>query len=338
MADRAAARKSRKGGRPFGSLGRAVAWSALVSLLLLKSVDPWPLELLRNATFDWLERSRSQLSVDAPVSVVDIDDASLQRLGQWPWPRRLLADLVDRLASAGASLVVFDMVFAEPDRLSPADDVAFAAALGRLPSVGGLALIQNQMASRLPARAGFALSGPDPGPHLPSFAGAVVPLAEFSSAFAGCGALNGLPDRDGKFRRMPLLFSVNGGLYPSVVAETVRLLKGETTYRVKTAGGSGEGSLHADSGVVALHFGRAESAVTIPTDANGAMLLRQDRFPAGRVVPAWRVLDTAENADAFARRIVIIGSSAFGLADMGRAVSGPIPGVEFHAQALRQLD
>ena len=84
--------------------------------LLVFLWDPLPLQVLRNAIFDQYQRWQPRDYVDAPVRIIDIDDESLKRLGQWPWPRTRIAALTARLQEAQAAVIGFDIVFAEPDR------------------------------------------------------------------------------------------------------------------------------------------------------------------------------------------------------------------------------
>ncbi len=105
--------------RQFG-IARAVCVLLLFALVPLRVADPLPIEELRVRTFDLFQVLRPREQTIRPVVIVDIDEASLKDIGQWPWPRTIVADLVTRLREAGAVAIGFDVVFAEPDRLSPA--------------------------------------------------------------------------------------------------------------------------------------------------------------------------------------------------------------------------
>ena len=87
--------------------------------LVLYLLDPLPVQVARYAVFDQFQRWQPRQYTPAPVRIIDIDEASLARLGQWPWPRTRMAALLERLQAAQAKVVVFDSVFAEPDRTSP---------------------------------------------------------------------------------------------------------------------------------------------------------------------------------------------------------------------------
>jgi len=99
--------------------GRTLALICLVGFLALRAFDPVPFEPLRNALFDTLQVLKPRAWQDLPVIIVDIDEHSLAEYGQWPWPRNLVADLVDRITATNPLAIGFDILFAEPDRYSP---------------------------------------------------------------------------------------------------------------------------------------------------------------------------------------------------------------------------
>src|SRR5690349_18377133 len=104
--------------RRFG-LTRAICVLLLFALVPLRIVDPPPLEEVRLRTFDFYQILRPRQTVARPAIIVDIDEASLKDIGQWPWPRTIVADLVTQLTQLGAVAIGFDVIFAEPDRMSP---------------------------------------------------------------------------------------------------------------------------------------------------------------------------------------------------------------------------
>src|SRR5690242_16197952 len=112
-------KKIRRLGKKFG-LGRAVCLVLLAALVALRIWNPQPLEELRLRTFDTYQKLAPRpLMPSAPAVILDIDEPSLSAFGQWPWPRTLIADLVAKLTNLGAAAIAFDIIFAEPDRLSP---------------------------------------------------------------------------------------------------------------------------------------------------------------------------------------------------------------------------
>src|SRR5947209_14391991 len=106
-------------GRRFTS-ARALCLALLCALIFLRITNPAPLEELRLRTFDMFQVLKPRVATQRPVVIIDIDEQSLRKLGQFPWPRTRIADMVTRLTRLGAAAIAFDIVFAEPDRLSPA--------------------------------------------------------------------------------------------------------------------------------------------------------------------------------------------------------------------------
>src|SRR5579872_5985490 len=104
--------------RQFG-VARVVCTLLLLALVPVRVADPRPLEELRLRTFDLFQVLHPREQRARPVVIIDIDEASLKEIGQWPWPRTVVADLVTRLTALGAAAIGFDAVFPEPDRLSP---------------------------------------------------------------------------------------------------------------------------------------------------------------------------------------------------------------------------
>src|ERR1700735_3187120 len=108
-------------GRKFG-YARLICVALLIGLAALRIADPGPIEELRARTFHTFQRIEPRVKTARPVTIVDIDETSLAKLGQWPWPRTRIADLVNNLTRLGAVVIAFDVIFSEPDRLNP--DVA----------------------------------------------------------------------------------------------------------------------------------------------------------------------------------------------------------------------
>src|SRR5690606_32291626 len=156
----------------------------VLGLMGLRAADPYPIQVVREIAFDLYQRLQPRdIPTDAPVRVIDVDEASLASIGQWPWSRDHLATLVNRLTELGASAIVFDMLFPEPDRMSPQRlaarlpqidattlpdyDTLFATALAGGPTILGLSRIPAGPPLRELPRSGFAFSGSDPLPALP---------------------------------------------------------------------------------------------------------------------------------------------------------------------------
>ena len=321
----------------------------------LRVADPAVLVDLRGTVFDFFQSMMPREYVPAPVRIVDLDDESLEKLGQWPWPRNTLARLVDQIQAMGAAVIVFDIVFAEPDRTSPTRvfeqwtdappvrelgknlpdyDRIFADSLRKGRVVTGFALV-NRPTPRAPAlKAGFATAGDDPRLFLPIHTGSVTTLPELEAAAAGNGALNFTPGQDGVIRRVPMLLRLGDTIYPTLVAEALRVAQGASSYLVKSSGASAKVSFGAHTGITTVRVG----AIPVPTDSQGQVWIHYTRAVPQRYIPAWKLLAGQVHPDAVKGFIVLVGSSAAGLQATGFSPLGNvIPGVEIHAQAIEQI-
>ncbi|MBZ0211435.1 MAG: CHASE2 domain-containing protein, partial [Hyphomicrobium sp.] len=227
------------------SVHALLAAALLFVAVLLRVADPEPVSRLRLSVFDtYLDLSPRALDASLPVRIVDIDDASLARIGQWPWPRTRLAEIVDRLKADGARTITLDLILAEPDRWSasefaklfatepdlaplidkaaalPSNDERLAAAIRSAQSIIGLAGETAGDDAPPKPHAHFAIAGDDPLQFVPRFRGTVQSLTLLTDAAKGIGAVNWLPERDQVVRRVPLLLSIAGTLYPSLPLET----------------------------------------------------------------------------------------------------------------------
>jgi adenylate cyclase len=271
---------------------------------------------------------------DTPIRIVDIDEDSLKKIGQWPWPRTLVAQLIDRLREAGASVIAFDIDFAEPDRTSPKlllplmaqngvgsaeaerllaalpdPDQRLAEAMGTVPTVTGF-ILTNHGETRPPVpKAGFAFAGDDPLGHVDSFPAAVVNLPALEDAAAGNGFLNQYTDWDHVVRRVPLILKFGDQPYPSLAAEALRLAFGGRGYIGRAAGANAEKNFGENTGLTAIRIGR----LTVPTDAAGRVWLHYAPPRPDRLVSAAEVLAGSFDPALFADHIVLVGTSAAGV-------------------------
>lgn len=330
----------------------------LAAGLLVMGTDPGPLRDARNGLFDLYQRAAPRpYDPDLPVRIVDVDEASLARIGQWPWPRATVAQLVERLTDLGAAAIAFDMVFAEPDRLDPAavagllpedvrapvqaalagregNDEKLARRLGAGPSVLGAVLTDARAGGVYPAKWGLATAGDDPGVFLPRFSGAVAPLPALAAAAWGIGALNWLPDRDQVVRRVPLLLGLEGKIVPGLGAEALRVAQGASTYVVRASNASGDAGFGTQSGITAVRIG----ALEVPTDAQGEVRVRFTPTAPRRFLSAASVLDGTVARSEVDGRIILVGTSAAGLMDTrATPLDAAVAGVEVQAQLIEHV-
>ena len=332
-----------------------VPFAALALALGLHVRAPRLVENLRFQVFDTYQRLSPRPYTSVPVVIVDIDDASLRRIGQWPWPRTRVADLVHRLHEAGAAVIGLDIILSEPDHTSPENvlpvwvtteamerirdalerlpehDAILADAVRRAPVVTGFALIGEPNDMHLPRPYAIEIDGPSPLPVLPGFAGAVANLPRIDSGALGAGGLNFLPAVDGVLRRVPLLLRRGEDILPSFSLEMLRVLLGAEGYEIRVEEAGVEGAPPAIGEV-------AVGGLVVPTDDAGRMWLHYARPETRRSVPAWQVLAGEIADDVFAGHVATVGTSAVGLKDLrATPLDLAAPGVSVHTAALEQM-
>ncbi len=334
--------------RKFG-VARAACMVLLFALVPLRVMDPRPLQELRLRTFDLFQVLRPRAQTEFPVVIVDIDEASLKEIGQWPWPRTMLADLITHITELGAVAIGFDIIFAEPDRMSPAIaeqsfrgiDPETRAKLDSLPSnddvfaeaikhsrivVGqaGAATPTPRAQSEMALQTGFAVRGPDPSPYLVTFPGLLRNVLPLEEAAAGRGLFSINPENDGLIRRVPVIMEAQDMLVPSLTMEMLRVVTHSSAILVRTD----------VAGVQAV----AVPGLEVPTDLNGQFWVHFNKHNPARYVSAKDVLQGKLPTDRLRGRLVLIGTSATGLLDLKTTpLDAAIPGVEVHAQILESV-
>jgi adenylate cyclase len=332
--------------------GRLVALGILIVVLVVRGIDPAPAHLLRLRGFDLLQELFPRSAQDEPIAIVDIDEASLDALGQWPWPRTILADLVDRLTGLGAAVIGFDVFFPEPDRTSPGRiaetarglDEATRAALARLPSndrifaealqrsrvvLGATAnqgTVGNTDADAAPKAPLVKLGiggGHDPEHYLKAYRGITRAIPELDAAAAGVGMETVEPEFDTVVRQVPLVFAIRGQLFPALSFDMLRVLTGESV-AVRTG----------DYGIEEMMVGEH----AIPTDQHGRVWVHFAPHESNLYVSAKDILAGTVDPARIRDKLVLIGTSAPGLIDNKTTpLDAALPGVEVHAQLLETI-
>lgn len=328
----------------------------LALALEINHLNPALLQTLRLSVFDTLLIRHPRPYTPLPVKIVDIDDESLRRLGQWPWPRTQVAEMVKRLGDAGAATIAFDIVFAEPDKTSPNQllplwqkegvlkelptdglpdhDAVLAEAIGNANVVTGFVLNEQITMAKPKSKAGIAVAGESPEALLDRFTGAVTTLPELEASASGNGALNSIPERDGIIRRIPLILGFGRTMFPTLSAEALRTAQGAKSYLLKAAGASGEETMSGQGGMVSMKIGQ----FTVPTDGSGKFWIHYTDYTDERYLPAWKLFEPEFDTSQVEGNIILIGTSAAGLKDIRATPLNPATsGVEVHAQAIEQV-
>ncbi|MCI5077200.1 adenylate/guanylate cyclase domain-containing protein [Oricola sp.] len=328
--------------------------SLILAMTMLRGADPWPIAGLRMSYFDFLQRLDPRPPADTPVRIVDVDEDSLAAIGQWPWPRSVLADLVDQLNAQGAAVVAFDALFAEPDRYSPANllsqpgvaellprdidradfsrfdtDTRLAEASTTMPTVFGIAATTSSSPALQYDKAGFVQIGQAPADGLIALSSTTPLLPELQAAASGIGNINVDPlSEGGVIRRVPLLWRTPTGPLPSLSIEALRVALGVSTVLVN-------GSPDIEAVTESLQIGEFE----VPTTDDGQFWVRFRHDDPAFYVSAKDVLENPEKSRPLVEgQIVFVGTSAAGLLDIRTTALGEnVPGVSIHAQIVEQI-
>ena len=267
--------------------------TALITLFVISFVgwsDPFVKETLRLKSFDLIQQYDTP-TLSSDIAILEIDEKSIEKYGQWPWKRTVIADMIWQLRDAGAGVIILPILFSEEDRLD--GDLSLAQALAG----NGVVIAQTgtSQTNKNAVPRGVAKIG-DPLPWLFEWDGMLGPIEILGMNADGVGVISTVPEIDGVVRRLPLLMRVGEEIFPSIAMETIRVATGDPSYQVKTQEG----------GITAM---RVPSYPTIKTDTFGRIWLRYNKeFPT--------LSASSDEYDSLAGKTVIIGATAEGLSSI----------------------
>jgi adenylate cyclase len=295
----------------------------LAAFCILIGLEPPPLGAVRDALFDGYQRLMPRERHSAPATIVEIDERALDERGQWPWPRSVVAELIDRIAAARPAAIGVDILFVEPDRSSPTSDAVLAHALQGQNAVLGIAGLEyRDRRYPFPPQAAPARVASKRDLPLRRFDGHLQSRPEINRAAAGRGLLSS--DSKGVVRRVPLLARIGQVIVPALSVEMLRVATDTPLLRIADGGGE--------------NLQLAVANASIPLQADGSLYIYYGRTDPGRFVSAEDVLAGTARADLLKDKLVLIGVTGLGLLDYQMTALGErIPGVEIHAQLLEQM-
>ena len=271
-------------------------WTALLTLgvvLMIRIADPGFIESVRLRYFDQLVTG--QPAMDVPVHTVNIDEAALEKYGQWPFPRDIYADIIKDIYKRDAGLVVFNVLMPEKDRFGK--DMVLGDTLSKYPVILPTLGSTKQKNTNHGSPAQLVAAGHDPGPPIGlvvEYPGLISNVEPQESLAAGIGVVNTFPEIDGVVRRMPLVILSQEQLHPALALETLRVAAGDPRFQVKIS----------DMGVEAV---RVPKFGKIPTDNFGRVWIDWSSTPK-----EYSLVDLPKSFDG---GIVVVGISAAGLAN-----------------------
>jgi len=334
---------------------RFIFLCAVLAGLVLVALDTFDFKArISNVVFETYMKAKPR-EASGQLVFVDIDDESLSKIGQWPWSRNKIADMITNIDRAGAAVIIFDGVIAEPDRLSPTnisqylpDDHPAKTSLAQMPDnddilvqaiqdtdkfVAGFTRGTNTKPPRLVKR---ILVKPDVRNFLTeqrhtSFQGTAQFLPEMQKVSAGNGSFMATPEADSVIRRTGLLFHDGKNIFPSLVLEGLRIYERDGKELVKVSANE-----DFTNTKIAEPFNINLGRFNIPMSADGLMWLYFRHIGDDEAVSAHEFINATTLPD-LSEKIVFIASSAEGLLDLRPTPLGFVAGVKVHMNALEQI-
>ncbi|RXJ69321.1 adenylate/guanylate cyclase domain-containing protein [Halarcobacter ebronensis] len=300
---------------------------------------------LDNRLRDYFFTIRGTIKDNESVVIIDVDEASLAEVGQWPWSRPKVSELLEKLTQANTAIIAFDIVFAEPDKSSPHRvfkkyninfpnppnyDKILGETVSNTPTILGYVFefskekYTNKKAPTVPAI--FVEKNKHLGDdYLLKAQGTILNVPEIQDLAYSSGFFNNIPDDSGIIRSVPLVISYNNFIYPSLALEIMRVITQTQKVIIN----------YDEYGVENIKLNN----ITIPTDRYGRLLLN---FRGGektfKYYSAKDVLNGKITQKELEGKIAIIGTSAAGLLDLRATPFDSVyPGVEVHANVIDNI-
>jgi adenylate cyclase len=288
-----------------------MAFITLAAITLLGLKEPQVKEILRLKAFDLLLQSETK-QVSQDIGVITIDEKAIEKYGQWPWKRDILAEVIYKLREAEVGIIVLPILFSEEDRLGGDAELAEVLQYAVVISQVGTTQTNKNAVPRGVAKIN------DPMPWLYTWPGMLGPIPELGQNASGVGVVNTVPEVDGVVRRIPLIMRVGDETYPAMAIEVIRVATGAPSYQIK----AGEG------GIIAM---RVPGYPTINTDANARIWLRWNKD--------YETISLADidQASKFKGRTVIVAPTAEGLSSIVATPLGERYMYEITANALQTV-
>jgi len=337
------------------TFGKRTLLPFAILLAFLPLLDPMNIfSDLRLRSFDTFQQMYPREKMqDDPLVLVDIDDESLSRYGQWPWPRNLVAELVNQTYYSLAT--GFDIVFAEPDRTGssqlkrtyesnpsminalesvPDHDEIFSDAIENHGTVVlGLAPNNNGVSEFNQMKSGLVVQGDDPKQFLNRYMGVESNIEILENVSSGLGSMS-IGNNDSIVRTIPTFELIGDQLLPSFPLEVLRVAVGANTYQIKSSNASSEQAFGEATGINHVKLGN----LVMPTNPDGSLWIYSTKTDNMNIIPAWQILDGTVDPEYFDGKITVVGTSASGLFDLrSSALEKNIPGVTIVAQFIQQI-
>ena len=320
----------------------------LFFLIVLKTINPSFIKSISYLSFDLYQKIFPLDKQDSKVVIINIDEKSLSKFGQFPWNRSIFAKIIENVNRSNPKVIGFDIFFTEKDKQTPEEiikaynilssdvinyltniqshDERFRQQLDVSNSV--LAVLGSKVASEgsydRSAKAKFISKGGDPKNFTYVFPYSIGSLEILENSVKGLGSISFLDQSDGIIRSLPLIVRFKNKLYPTMGLEMVRV-------------GSKQKNLFIEMNEVGIKRVSVRP-YKISSDPNGIFWIRYKKTKKNQYISASSVFDGKFDESIFKDKYVLIGASAQGLFDLVKTPLGvTIPGVEVHANVIENI-
>ena len=316
-----------------------------ILLITLKVINPQIIQKLSFINYDFYQKVFNRGEVQN-VTIVDIDEKSIAKIGQFPWRRDIYSKILNNLNQFNPSAIAFDIVFSEEDKQNPqdlllklqkeSDQVISANVLNTnkifIDSISESKVIlpvlgepnDNFVENNSKPKLKIITKGEDAKNFLYSYKNKIISLEEINNAASGIGAISLIPNIDGIIRNIPLLYNIDNQIWPSLALEAIRIATNQKNLLVQS-----------DKSGISVIKTRKD---VFPGDQNGIINIKYNKFDKENYISAIDVINNDFDQKRIENKIILIGSSAQALFDIVKISNGKtVPGVEIHAHIIDNI-
>ena len=319
--------------------------SVFLLLIIIKFINPPIIQKISFINYDFYQKvfNRGQVK---DVTIVDIDEKSIAKVGQFPWRRDVYSKILKNLNQHNPKAIAFDIVFSEEDKQNPKDlllqlqkesnqlidvEVSYTNKIF-VDSIKNSKIIlpilgepnDNFVKNESKPKARIIAKGENPKNFIYKFKNKIISLEEISNAASGIGSISLIPNIDGVIRNVPVLYNIDNRIWPSLALEAVRVASKQKNLLVKSN----------KNGIELIKTRKN----TIPSDQNAVINVKFKKFSKDNYVSAVDVMNNDFDQKRIENKIILIGSSAQALFDIVKISNGKtVPGVEIHAHIIDNI-
>ena len=317
----------------------------LIFFIFIKIINPSLIQKISNINYDFYQKIFNRGIVDN-ITIIDIDEKSIAKIGQFPWRRDVYSKILDNLNQYNPSAIAFDIIFSEKDKQNPQDlllqlqkendqlenikvvntNKIFTDSIKKsrviLPIIGepGDNFIKNNSKPKLRV----IVKGNDPKNFIYTYKNKIISLEEINNAASGIGSISLIPNIDGIVRKVPILYNIDNQIWPSLALEAIRISTNQNNLLIQSN----------DAGIELIKTRKH----IIPSNQNGTINIKYKRFNKENYISATDIVENNFDKKKIENRIILIGSSAQALFDFVKIPNGKIiPGVEIHAHIIDNI-